>query len=161
MMTDQLASQYRYDPATGLLFKKHKRGGEHEVGSRNVSTRYLELIFEGKKYQAHRVAWLLQTGSWPKGFIDHINGVRDDNRIENLRDVSSRENQMNSKMNSRNTSGVVGVVWRWKTKTWEASIKVFGKRIHLGNYADISHAAAARKSAEKEHGFHPNHGRAA
>jgi hypothetical protein len=159
-MIDLILKSYRYDPESGKLFKLHKIG-EREVGSRNVSTGYLELIFDGRKYQAHRVAWLLQAGAWPKGFIDHINGARDDNRIENLRDVSSRENQMNMKMNSRNTSGVVGVVWRWKTKTWEASIKVFGKRIHLGNYADIRHAAAARKAAEKEHGFHPNHGRAA
>lgn len=160
-MHDPAFSSFRYDALSGKIFKLHKAGGEHEVGTLNVSTGYLEMIVGGKKYQAHRVAWLLHYGKWPDGFIDHANGIRTDNRIVNISDVSRRQNQMNTKMNSKNTSGVVGVVWRGKPQRWEASITVKGKKIHIGNFADIADASAARKAAEREHGFHPNHGRRA
>lgn len=109
-------------------------------------------------YMAHRVIWAMIHDECPDT-IDHINGVRDDNRIENLRSVSLAENLKNQKRYSRNTSGVCGVYWHKRDNKWDAQIRVGGKLMHLGLFTDFDEAVAARKKAEVEHGFHQNHGR--
>lgn len=114
----------------------------------------------GKNYRAHRVIWAMTFGAWPDGQIDHINGNRSDNRIENLRVVSNAENQRNSKIRSTNTSGAAGVSWNKRCAKWQARITVNHKRIHLGYFGNKDDAIAARKSAEIKYGFHPNHGAA-
>jgi len=93
--------------------------------------------------------------------LDHINGIRSDNRIENLRLCDTLNNSRNRKRSKLNTSGQTGVVWRKKQGTWEARIVVKRRQIHLGVYKDFKDALAARKKAEKEHRFHKNHGRVA
>ena len=108
---------------------------------------------------AHRVIWAMETGAWPEFEIDHINGVRDDNRIENLRGVTRQDNGKNMKMPCTNTSGHMGVYWDNARGKWVAYIKVRRVKIHLGYFSDKSDAIDARKSAEIEHGFHENHGR--
>jgi len=110
--------------------------------------------------QAHRVAWAIYYGEWPN-MIDHINGVRDDNRIANMRDVDDQENRRNQARPNTNTSGVVGVCWNAHLGIWQSQIRVERKQKHLGYFTDFDDACAARKVAEIEHGFHPNHGRAA
>lgn len=107
---------------------------------------------------AHRVAWAIHHGEWPKN-VDHINGKRTDNRIVNLRSVSRSQNQRNMKRNSNNTSGVTGVYSGYSPNTWRAAIKVRGRTIALGTYERKQDAMAARKAAERKYGFHPNHGR--
>jgi len=114
-----------------------------------------------KPYKAHRVIWAMATGAWPESQIDHINGIRDDNRIENLRDVTNQENSRNRKLRNDNTSGHIGVSWDKQENKWRAFIHVNGKKKHLGFFIDKADAIAARKAAEIEHGFHSNHGRAA
>lgn len=107
-------------------------------------------------YRAHRIIWKLVHGQEPED-IDHINGDRADNRIANLRAVTRRENMRNAALRSNNKSGVVGVS-RARGK-WLAQIK--GQRQQfLGYFDTIEEAAAARKSAERDLGFHENHGRA-
>lgn len=113
----------------------------------------------GKSHLAHRVAYALHFGFWPKGQIDHINGVRIDNRICNLRDVSHAENSRNRRLRADNVSGVHGVYWHKRSRKWIARIDIGGKRTHLGFFEDFEAARAARKSAEAELGFHKNHGR--
>jgi hypothetical protein len=108
---------------------------------------------------AHRVIWALHYGRWPTEQIDHINGVRTDNRIENLREVSSLENSRNQRLQARNTSGVVGVS-SYKAK-WSAQIGVNGSIKYLGLFDKFEHAVEARKAAEVKFGFHANHGKAA
>lgn len=120
---------------------------------------YRLVIIHGKTHKAHRVVWAFHKGVWPTYNIDHINGIPNDNRIENLRDVSMQDNARNRRRVSRNTSGVTGVVWARAEKKWHAQIKVSGKCISLGNYSDKLDAIAARKQAEAQYGFHPNHGR--
>lgn len=110
-------------------------------------------------YKAHRVAYAWFHGNWPKGHIDHINGIRSDNRINNLRDVSRSQNQMNMGAPSDNTSGVVGVCWNRRKSLWVSSITAYRRTYHLGYYERFEDAVAARKAAEIKHGFHPNHGR--
>ncbi len=106
---------------------------------------------------AHRVAWAIHHGRWPDQCIDHINGVRHDNRIANLREVSERDNHLNVKRYVVNKSGIVGVCR--VGKVWIANIKYRGRQIHLGRFATKEAAAIARKAAERRFGFHENHGR--
>lgn len=115
-----------------------------------------------KYFQLHRLIWLYMTGEWPKGEIDHINGDRSDNRWCNLRDVSHKENSINLKLSKRNTSGTIGVSFNKREKSWIANIQnKEGKQTYLGTFKTKEMAVAARKAAEIEFGYHPNHGRKA
>lgn len=108
---------------------------------------------------AHRVAWVMSYGALPKNHIDHINGIRDDNRIANLRDVRRTINQRNMKMKSNNTSGYNGVFRDLRRDKWGASICINNQKKHLGYFDDISDAVIARRNAETGNGFTERHGR--
>ena len=126
------------------------------AGSEN-NDGYLRVKINNVAFRVHRVIWLITYGQWPEGQIDHINGVRDDNRIENLRAVSVTGNQQNQHVRVDNTSGVTGVLS--DRGGWTAKIRANGKRLHLGRFKTLEEATAARKAAELLYGFHPNHGR--
>ncbi len=96
---------------------------------------------------------------WPRDQIDHINGVRTDNRIGNLRSVTSRENSRNLKLPTNNTSGRIGVMWSGRDSKWLAVIQVDGGKKHLGYFDNFEDASNARKAAELKYDFHENHGR--
>lgn len=114
----------------------------------------------GKLYYASRVAWTLAHGSWPDGDIDHINGDRNDNRIVNLRVVTHAQNMGNKKLYRTNTSGVPGVTWHRGKQRWQAFIRSGVNRRHLGSFANVEDAIAARRDAQRaDTGFHSNHGR--
>ena len=108
---------------------------------------------------AHRVCWFLHYGVWPKGMIDHINGKRKDNRIENLRDTDRVGNNRNAKLRADNTSGKSGVTWNSRDKRWNASISICGIRKHIGDFLNKEDAIKAREDVEKGEGYHENHGR--
>jgi hypothetical protein len=119
---------------------------------------YLSGNILGMSFYAHRVGWAIATGEWPRHEVDHLNGQRSDNRLENLRDASPKENQRNQKRSSRNTSGDVGVYWHKRAQKW--AVQIFpGKAVWLGLFPDKASAVKARKDAETSLGFHPNHGR--
>ena len=120
---------------------------------------YIVIYVKGKPYKAHRLVWLHIHGNLPTGQIDHINGVKGDNRLSNLRDVSVSDNQKNAKKRHDNSSGVTGVKWSNKRRRWEAQISSEGIRYHLGSFMSFSNAVDARKNAEILYGFHKNHGR--
>ena len=105
---------------------------------------------------AHRVAWALAHGAWPAEQIDHINGDRSDNRIGNLREVSSQGNSRNRGIHGNNNSGCTGVSWHKKKQKWAAYISGPDGRSHLGFFTDVNEAIAARKVAEMQIGFYPN-----
>lgn len=119
---------------------------------------YIKIGVNGRHYKAHRIAWLLIHGYWPEE-IDHINGDGYDNRLSNLREVTHKENQRNQKLLSNNKSGTCGVFWKKQDSVWGAQIKINGRQKHLGYFKDKSDAILARKAADREHGFHENHGR--
>jgi len=114
---------------------------------------------QGKLIKAHRAAWALYFGVFPEGDIDHINGVRDDNRICNLRDVDRRANSRNAARHKNNNSGISGVYWHVRDNRWVASINFAGMQRHLGYYPSLIDAASARKSAEIRFSYHENHSR--
>lgn len=168
-----------YDPETGVLTWKERpremftseriflswnaKNAHKKAGTLNKGYVILALWCTGKPLHlsAHRVAWLLHTGSWPELHLDHINGDRQDNRIENLRQVTPAENSRNMHMHSRNTSGHSGVYTDKKcvNRPWLATIQVDGKPHYLGSYVTKEEAIAVRKEAEREYGYHENHGR--
>ena len=112
----------------------------------------------GKSYRAHRLAFLYMLGRLPDGEVDHINHIKDDNRWENLRDVTKQDNCKNLGLSKANTSGVTGVHFFKRDKKWRASITVDGKIINLGHYDGFDEACKVRKRAEIEHNYHSNHG---
>jgi hypothetical protein len=120
---------------------------------------YVVIKINGKKYKAHRLAWLYVYGYMPKYGIDHINHNRSDNRIENLRDVSASINSKNRHKHKNNTSGFTGVGFVAKSNRWRARITVDGVVIYLGNFINFHEAVNARKNAEVLYGFHKNHGK--
>lgn len=161
-----------YNQETGL-FTWNRRDrcwfkSDHEFGRWN--TRYsgkpaLTAKIDGypmgpilkKPYKAHRVAFCISYGFWPE-YVDHINGIRDDNRLCNLQEASKVQNGRNQKKNTKNKSGVTGVYW-WKAGSiWRAQIGVHGKRIHLGAFETKAEAIAARKAAERFYNFSERHG---
>lgn len=165
-----------YDPETGVLtWRKRARkwftsdgawkswntkyaGGE--AGS--LSARgYLCVDVLGRSHKAHRLIWLWMTGEFPPAGIDHENQSGSGNRWNNLREATQDENMKNLPMFRNNTSGVTGVSWYRPRGEWVAHIRTGGKRYHLGYFTSKDAAIAARKAAEIEYGFHPNHGRIA
>lgn len=115
-------------------------------------------VFNRKVY-AHRAVIALITGAWPDS-VDHINGDRSDNRIENLRSVNHATNLRNTKRRADNMSGHCGVFWIKRDRKWQAKIRVDQRQIYLGRFERLDDAVTARKEAEVLYGFHENHGRA-
>lgn len=174
---DVLRQLISYNPTTGKLIWKHRSAewfsnengraknacsiwNSRYAGQQAISAvdprGYLKGAVLGVNLYAHRGAWALYHGEWP-AFIDHINGVRSDNRLDNLRVVTVLENQRNQKLNATNSSGHMGVYV--SGAGWTAQIKVERKTKHLGSFATFDEAVAARLMAERRHGFHKNHGR--
>jgi len=139
------------NPRWNRVFANKPAGGIDGKG-------YVRIRTEGKIWNAHRVIWKMVYGEDPD-FIDHINGDRSDNRIDNLRSVTQVENARNTKLHKSNASGASGVHWVSRDRRWCASIHSGGKKIALGHYVDKADAVLARQRAEKEYGYHPNHGR--
>lgn len=170
-----LRSVLDYDRETGFLFWKARpeslfsrerlcrswnaRWAGKRALSATDSLGYFRGPIFGRNFRAHRVAWAIETGEWPAQ-IDHINGDRSDNRFCNLRASSPAENAKNKRLNSNNSSGVLGVSWSVRDRRWVAQVMAGGKRINLGGFPSIKEAAAARAAASVKFGFHENHGRA-
>ncbi|WP_410702339.1 HNH endonuclease signature motif containing protein [Citrobacter braakii] len=153
------------NPETGEIISKVFRRGAgpagHRIGSLNTHG-YLWFLHNGKRFLNHRVIWESLHGEIPPGMqIDHVNGNRADNRIANLRLVDSSTNAKNRKTQFNNSTGVNGVYPYKDTGRYCAQIgsKTSGTRKFLGIFDTLFDAACARKSAEIELNYHPNHGR--
>jgi hypothetical protein len=108
---------------------------------------------------AHRVIWAIVYGEWPEQ-VDHINGNRADNRIANLRAATSASNSRNMARSRLNSSGVSGVRWNRVEQRWHVVIcAAANQRKFIGQFKTFEDAVAARKEAEQQFGYHPNHGR--
>lgn len=123
--------------------------------------KYRVIGINGVHYRAHRLAYLYVNGYFPSNEVDHINGVRDDNRWSNLREATGEENHRNQKLYRNNLSGVTGVSYNSHCDRWIAKICVGGKWSSLGGFKTLDEAASARKAAEERSGYHENHGKSA
>jgi hypothetical protein len=154
--TNELTAEYlrsvlHYNPDTGIFTRKVSTSPRVKVGDVAGSLDghgYLRITVQSRLYQAHRLAWLHTYGEWPTGQIDHINRVRTDNRISNLRDVTHKQNNQNRSKSSHNTSGHTGVSWFRRTGKWQTHITHNQKSIGLGYFDDLEAAIAARKAGE-------------
>ena len=113
---------------------------------------YIFITIKKKKFLAHRLAWFFETGSFPKGQIDHINGIRTDNRIFNLRVVTCSENLQNQR-NPKRKNPYLGVSAIKGTTSWQAHIAVNGKKKNLGRFKTPEEARDAYIEAKKV--WHP------
>jgi len=141
---------YRDD---GCLIWKVTRSNRKKAGSTAGTERknaYVLVGIDGVIYRAHRIIWLWHHGYIPEGEVDHINRVKHDNRIENLREVSRQCNARNTGNFSHNTSGVKGIYTHksWGD-VWRVEIHVNGKKYNIGNYKGVDEAVLARLAAEQ------------
>lgn len=148
---EEVSKLLTYDPKTGDFHWAVNRGGKTKAGDKAgwSSLGYTIIRIGGVNFKAHRLAWLFVHGEMPNGHLDHINRIRNDNRIKNLRIATPSQNIGNSKMPSTNSSGVKGVSWCAKAKKWIAFIAVNSRNRNLGSYETIQEAAAAYKGAAK------------
>ena len=150
---EQLREILDYSVETGIFIWKIRPSKAVKAGdvAGNIDKRgYSTLGIRGEIYRTHRLAWLYVTGSWPTGMIDHINGVKADNRFSNLRDVGAVGNSENvRKPNKRNKSGFMGV-FAYQGK-WRASITVKRKTKWLGDYATPEEAHQVYLEAKRKY----------
>lgn len=153
---DAIRRYMSYDPSTGKLRWKEKPNRNlaegKEIGKEN-SWGHLCFGFRGRTWMVHRVAWFLYYGRWPEYQIDHINRVKTDNRIENLRDVPQNINQQNQGNPHRNNkAGFLGVTLRGdgRPNPYRAAIKTNGKNFNLGSFATAEEAHAVYLEAKRK-----------
>jgi hypothetical protein len=128
-----------------------KAGHPNSYGYWRVETKYGSLA-------AHRIVFLMHHGFLPK-VVDHIDGNKLNNKIENLRAATYHQNGCNSKISKRNTSGAKNITWRKAQNNWRVRIDVCGKTINVGQFEDLELAElAAVMAREKYHGAFANHG---
>lgn len=138
---EEARKRLAYDPETGKLTWKMLRNtlrvGE-EAKSLDVAG-YVQVNIAGTVIKGHRLAWFLHYGAWPDGHIDHINGVRDDNRIANLRVVTNAINCQNKrKALPKSKTGILGVVK--VGERYQANIHFNRKKRYLGTYSTADEA---------------------
>ena len=146
LTADALRTVFTYCPETGHFTRR----GESLPSGRIATQGYRQIFLLGRRYMAHRLAWLYIYGEWPIDQIDHINQCKDDNRIQNLRVVNRKQNAENVTMFSHNTSGRRGVCWNERVGRWQADIRHHKQSIYLGRFDTIIDAVAARMRAERE-----------
>ena len=161
MDAELLRSIVDYDSLTGVF--KWKRDNKYfssikagdEVGKGARKSGYSCANINHKQYYQHRLVWLYVYGEWPSKSIDHINGIRDDNRIENLRLASLSENQQN-RGRTRKKQGLMGAYKDRSSKNWYSTIMTNKVRTHLGSFDTEEKAANAYIAAKaKLHTFNP------
>lgn len=141
---DYLKQILNYNPDTGIFRWVERVAKRIEIGQVAGSVDkggYRKIRIGGVSFYAHRLAWLYSFGEFPKEQIDHINHIKDDNFLKNLRSCTSSENSRNRGMSPKNTSGYKGVSWHIRNKKWTAKIQHNRKTVNLGNY-DCRHEAA-------------------
>lgn len=153
----------RYEPDTGKMFWRERPidmcGGQREWRRWNnrfagketftsVDNRgYLKGSIFNQTCAAHRVAWVIAMGEWPPVEIDHINLVRTDNRLANLRLATKKQNMRNRKSLAGSSSTYLGVTWHKSRQKWQASVEVDGRCKYLGLHGDEASAARAYDAA--------------
>jgi hypothetical protein len=156
---------FHYDPETGILIWRTRSRQEckSEMAWRAMSglfgtaagtiavNGYRSISVNGKRYYAHRLAWLIVTGNWPTADVDHCNGDRSDNRWSNLRAATRSQNHQN-----RAAKPTTGASWHTKAGKWRAVIAVNGRQFHIGTFDTQDEAAEAyRKAKAARHTFQP------
>ncbi len=148
-----------YNPSTGI-FRWKKRSdispkADHKANKIAGSIDkdgYICIQINKKRYGAHRLAWVIMTGTWPKHDIDHREPPRTDNRWNNLREATRRQNLRNMRKRPNNKSGFKWVSWCKIMKAWKAQIRNDKTNLYLGCYKTPEEAhAVACEAAQRLH----------
>lgn len=160
-LSELVISLYEYDREIGGFFHKHswaraKKGDRAGIIS---DTGYEKIRIKGRHYRSHRIVWLLEKGYMPKSDLDHMDGNRLNNKIENLRECTPAQNMQNIRRKYKKREGCqkysrhVGVSWCLKNKKWVVKIRVAGKQTTIGWFHDEDEAGKAYLSVKKK--YHP------
>lgn len=150
---ERLHELFSYDARAGLLCWQQPGPGRTigRPAGRVDTSSYRRVMIDYTSYQHHRLVWTYHNEDPCSMLVDHINGDRRDDRIENLRLATDSQNRRNSGMFCSNTSGYKGVTWDKNWKKWKAYIYVKNRRIHLGAFNTPEEAAAAYAIAAQQH----------
>ena len=152
----ELKTLLNYDGISGEFTWKNDRGRLAKKGQKAgciSQNGYIVIKIKSKAYKAHRLAWLYVYGEFPTKDIDHINGDKSDNRINNLRDVSERYNCYNRTSRQDTKSKIKNVTWHKRQQKWNVTISHEGKVKHIGSFDDLELAELVAIEARlKYHG---------
>ena len=140
-----------YDPKIGDFIWKISTGNVKigDIASCLNFYGYIRISVDGVRYKAHRLAWLYEYGYFPENDLDHIDRIKTNNRIKNLREASRSCNMRNTGNQKNNTSGIKGICFDKANNKWESRIKVNRITKHLGRYKDFNDAVCARLAGEQ------------
>ena len=151
---ERLREVLHYEPETGVFtWRVSRQGGSATVGKEAGGESvfgYVSIKIDGRRYFAHRLAFLYILGRFPEEQVDHINRDRSDNRWKNLREATASENQRNVSSWSTNTSGYKGVTFIARLSKYQAQIRHNSKYIYLGIFDCPQEAASAYNAAARE-----------
>lgn len=153
----RLREVLRYEPDTGLFWWIERAPGRvlsRPAGTLARSNWYWIITIDYEQLCAHRLAWLYMTGAWPEHEVDHRNLVKNDNRWENLRAATHKQNSENSPVRKHSRTQIKGVHWDLSRGNWQAYLCHNYKKVHLGRYDDLLSAVAARKRGEHTYFTH-------
>ena len=162
--SEEARSAITYSPETGtfrwnvrseMSNRWNSRWSEKAAGTMREDG-YISIRINGRRYYAHRLAWLITYGHWPKHGVDHINGDTSDNRIVNLRQADQRRNMQNlGRGHLDSTSRYLGVSFNSSRKKWQAYIWAKSKNVFLGYYdtEDSARDAYIRAKARLHEGY--------
>lgn len=160
MTLEEIKERFKYDPESGQVWLWNKREKKYTLTGSTISNGYIRISIQHKGkivcIFAHRIGYqLYHNTELGDLLIDHINHNKVDNRITNLRAVTSSENQRNMKLLKNNKTGYSGVeIYKGKFRARIGSNK---KQINLGTFETIEDAIKVREEAKKKYGFHENH----
>lgn len=164
----EAADNFIYDYNTGILYHKTdktcgkgrvicKKGSVAGCEPKTAKTKHKRVHIKGKQYNYHHIVWLMHYGHLPIYEIDHIDGDPTNNKINNLKDVTHRKNQMNQKRNANNSSGLRGVTYDKSRGKWRAQININGVTKNLGRFDDKYDAFNAYKKNAQKYGYTERH----
>lgn len=158
---DRILELVSYDQNTGIFIRKIKTNRNHVIGEQVgtlSSAGYLVIQIDKEKYYAHRIAYFLLTGEQPI-VVDHVNGIRTDNRAVNLRSATRCQNVYNMKKTARNRSGHKNIHWNNRSHKWDVHMHANKKSHWIGCYSSLEDAIEASNLMRiKLHGEFANHG---
>jgi hypothetical protein len=152
----RLLQLIHYDPETGEFRWRTPTSACVTIGQliiQNKKSRYLRIQIDGKRYYAHKLAWLYVYGELPRHKLDHRDCNSFNNRIKNLRRATQAQNCKNRSVSRNNKSGTSGVYWHNRSSRWRAILHCDNKRIWIGAFRSKEEAIEAIKEARlKYHG---------
>ena len=150
-----------FDYKDGQLIWKVNKGGKAKVGTiagNRINFQYIQVVVDRKTYYLHRLIFIYHHGHCPV-ILDHVDGDQANNRIENLREATSSQNQMNARINKNNSTGMKNVQWNLEANKYRVELAVNGKNKFIGYYNDPELAElVAIEARDKYHGRFARHG---